>query len=132
MPRKVLLTGRKNTSAFPLEAMDQAALVNNQGMPYEATLLRASGVASGGTVRKTYTPDSDTVPCRIGPVGGGGAGSRAGDRVNEDSTHVITFARAVSLDMDDRVRVNDREYLITAHTQYGPSESGRRWEVAAI
>lgn len=124
--------GRKDTDVFPKSALDVAAPVNEDAFPYEAQIQTYGGAEDGGgDVSEGFTPGA-TIPCRIGPVGSSTLSSAGGGRVSEESTHVVTFARAVSVSPQDELLIESKRYAITAAPTYGSWESAHRVEVRAL
>lgn len=128
--RPVVAGGRADTDVFPKSALDTASSVNEEAFPYEATIWTAGGSEDGGgDVSEGFTQGA-TVPARIGPIGSSNT-IGAGGRVSEESTHVVTLGRAVSLSLSDELEIDGRRYAVTAAPSYGSWESAHRFEVRA-
>lgn len=103
------------------------------------TLLRDTGrvrvhstTSEGGSTVDTYTPGPN-LPCAIAPVGT--SGSRVaigGDRLDEASTHVVTFPAPTQVKLSDQVEVNGTIYAVTALRNFGAMSMTRRVEVRAL
>lgn len=69
------------------------------GLVDTCDLLVESLVDDGaGGKYHTWAVETSDVPCRLDPLGGGGAGLK-GEQVSEDSTHVLTVANGSSVDV---------------------------------
>ena len=101
-------------------------------LPDEGRVLvyeRASDGAGG--FDETYTPGSE-LPCRIAPIGSSGQSSGAGSRINEASTHVVTFPAETEVRVVDRVEVAGVVYSVTALREFGALNFTKRVEVKAL
>lgn len=103
-----------------------------QMRPDTATIQRntRTGDGGGGTV-SNYASIATDVPCRVSPVGGGETGSsdtQSGDRVVQESTHVVTFAAGTDVTEADRIIVAGRTYDVTLVRTRGEWELSRRVE----
>ena len=129
MTRPVVNSGRAGTEPFPTAALDAAANVNATGLPYTAKLwLLQETLDAGGGVRRSYAP-GDEVACRIEPAR---QQMSEGDRMSEDTTHIVTFARTVGVTTNDQLEIAGTRYAVTAKPDFGTLESGRRVEVKTV
>ncbi len=85
----------------------------------------ASDGGGGGSV--AYLP-SGTVSCRLAPVGGGEMGT-PGDRIADESTHVLTMPASTSITEADRVTYNGKTYEVTLVRERGQWALSTRVEV---
>jgi len=85
----------------------------------------ASDGGGGGSV--AYLPFG-TVSCRLAPVGGGETGT-PGDRIADESTHIITLPAATSITEANRVTYDGKTYEVTLVRERGQWELTRRVEV---
>lgn len=96
---------------FPEQAKE---LGRSMGLyPDEVVLLNHQRTSSAGATRETYV-EGDTVRGRIDPVGRIGQGGPMGGIINESSSHMVSFDTAVAVTEEDRLRVQGKDWLITA------------------
>jgi len=115
--------------------MSSSEIVNERGMPYTATRLSLTDTEdSGGDSTETFAPNG-TFPCRITPMGSGRAAhltAGAGDRINEEATHMVTCPVETTIESNDRLSINGDEYAILTITTFGTEETAKRMEVRQI
>lgn len=112
-----------------LTAADLARMRAAAGLflPETATVLTHGQASDGGGGRSsTYTP-SVTVPARLAHAGGGETGTQ-GDRISDETTHIITLPAGTQVTESDRIRIGTTDYDITAIRQ-ASYEVTRRVEV---
>lgn len=101
-------------------------------MPDTATIQRRTAVSDSGGGR-TYTwATAATVTARISPIGGGegtGVGiATRGDRVSEETTHIVTLPQGTDVRESDRVVIAGVTFEVTAVRKRGMWELSRRVE----
>jgi SPP1 family predicted phage head-tail adaptor len=96
-------------------------------LPDVATVQRATTVSDGGGGTTTSWADVATVACRIAPAGGG-EGATAGERVVDESTHVISLPAEADVTELDRLIVGGQTYDVTLVRTWEEWEFSRRVE----
>jgi SPP1 family predicted phage head-tail adaptor len=96
-------------------------------LPDLATVQRATTVSDGGGGTTTSWADVATVACRIAPAGGG-EGATTGERVVDESTHILTLPAVADITEADRLLIAGRLYDITLVRHRGAWELSRRAE----
>jgi SPP1 family predicted phage head-tail adaptor len=96
-------------------------------LPDVATVQRATTVSDGGGGTTTSWADVATVACRIAPAGGG-EGATTGERVVDESTHIVTFPALADVTEADRLLVDGQTFNVTLVKQRGAWELSRRAE----
>lgn len=118
-----------------LPARDLAAMRREMQrmLPDTATIQRRTIASDGGGGQtETRATLAASVPCRIAPTGGGESGSAMsddGDRVRDESTHVVTFANGQDITETDRILIDGSTYEVLLVRQRGTWELTRRCEV---
>ena len=99
-----------------------------RALPQTCTIQRLTSVSDGGGGRtESWADIADGVPCRVAPVAGGETGT-SGDRIVDESTHVITLPAGEDVTEADRIVVDDQTYNVTLVRRRGPWETSRRVE----
>lgn len=110
------------TQLAAMRATAQAAL------PQTCTIQRKTVVSDGGGgTSETWADHATDVPCRIAPVGGGETGT-AGDRVADESTHIITLPAQADVTEADRLEIDGQTFEATLARTRGTWEITRRVE----
>lgn len=95
----------------------------------------SSASDGGGGYTAVWTPDADTLPARVAPLGMGGSGggerTPAGDRTDDQGTVVITLPAETALTDADRIDVDGTMYEIT-NIRLRSRELSRRVEARQV
>lgn len=94
-------------------------------------VTRQSDGAGGHTAhRRDIAAD---VPCRLSPAssaaGGRAGASQAGGRLNDATTHIVTFETGTDVAIDDHIVVGEATFEVLAVGKGGAWELTRRVEV---
>lgn len=112
-------------SAAELAAMRSTA---DAALADTCTIQRKTSVSDGGGGTTDTWPDHATgIACRIAPAGGGETGT-AGDRVNDETTHIVTLPALTDITEADRLTIDGQTYEATAVRKRGAWEITRRVE----
>ena len=99
-----------------------------QALPDTATHYRRALVSDGGGGRiEQWAVLAEDVPCRLAPVGGGETGT-TGDRIVDESTHIVTVSAKRDVAEPDRFVVDGVAYEVTLVRERGAWEVTRRIE----
>ncbi len=103
--------------------------VTRAALPETATISRKTAVSDGAGGRtETWADIATAVPCRVGPAAGGETGM-SGGRIEDESTHVVTFSAGQDITEADRLTVAGQSYEVTLVRRRGAWETSRRAEV---
>jgi hypothetical protein len=103
-------------------------------LPDTCTIQRAVKASDGGGGESTSWPELATeVPCRLTPAGSAGSGTgKAGDRLNDTTTHIVTFTAGQDVQQGDRIIVNTIAYQALVVGSGGVWELSRHVEVRPV
>lgn len=100
-----------------------------RALPETCVIERKTTVSDGGGgTTDTWGDHATSVPCRIAPVAGGETGM-AGDRILDETTHVVTLPSGQDITEADRIVLDSRTYEVTQVRDRGAWELSRRVEV---
>jgi len=116
----------------PAELADIASELESELMPGTGRVLKFDSEDDGAGGRNEDFVPGPELPCAIAPISSAGAGSSAGSRISEATTHVITFPVGTEVDPKDRVEVDDQQYEVLSLRDYGGLAMNRRAEVKAL
>lgn len=112
-------------SAAELAGMRATA---DRALPDTCTIQRKTAVSDGGGgTTETWADHATGIACRIAPASGGETGT-AGDRVEDETTHVVTLPALTDITEADRLQVDGQVYEVTAVRKRGAWELTRRVE----
>lgn len=86
--------------------------VMRSALPDTAVIYGGTIVSDGGGGGTFDYVNGGTFDCRISPVGGGERGDR-GDRISDESTHIITFPAETNITEASRVVIGSSTYEVT-------------------
>jgi hypothetical protein len=107
-------------------------------LPDRCTIQRAVEASDGGGGQTTTWPDiAVDVSCRLTPAQAGGSSGRAasgfaGDRLNDQTTHIVTFAAGFDVQQADRIVITGTAYEILGVGTGGEWELARHVEVRPV
>jgi Phage head-tail joining protein len=106
-------------------------------LPDTCTIQRATDTSDGGGGQTTGWPEvAADVPCRLTPATGATAGNNAtrlaGDRLSDQTTHLVTFPAGFDVRQGDRITVTDRTYQAVLIGDGGNWELARHVEARPV
>jgi hypothetical protein len=103
-------------------------------LPDTCTIQRAMDASDGGGGQSTTWPDVATgVPCRLTPARSGTSGTgKAGDRLNDTTTHIVTFSAGADVQQGDRILIGTIFYQALVVGAGGAWELSRHVEVRPV
>lgn len=106
-------------------------------LPDTCAIQRSVAASDGGGGQSTAWPDVATgVPCRLTPAGSGRSGTsgtgKAGDRLNDTTTHIITFTAGQDVRQGDRIIIDTIAYQALVVGNAGAWELARHVEVRPV
>lgn len=102
--------------------------VAEQALPGTAVISGGTFASDGGGGGSVAYLPSGTVSARLAPLGGGETGT-PGDRIADESTHIITLPATTSITEASRVTFDGKSYEVTLVRERGTWELTRRIEV---
>lgn len=103
-----------------------------RALPSTCTIQRKTSVSDGGGgTTETWASYAEDVACRVAPAGGGETGT-AGDRINDETTHIVTLPALADITEADRLVIDGQTYEATAVRKRGVWEITRRVEAKEV
>lgn len=108
--------------------LDRMRATTHAALPETCTIQRKTAVSDGGGGTTTsWVNQAAGVPCRVAPAGGGETGT-AGDRISDETTHIVTLPAQTEVTEADRLVIAGQTYESTAVRKRGAWEVTRRVE----
>lgn len=110
--------------------IDEARADLETMLPDTSTIQRKTVVGDGGGGEiVTWPPIATGLPCRLTPApvppsGRGGGVVETASRLQDDTTHILTFAALLDVQVDDRAVVGGETYEVLV------VGNGGGWEIA--